>query len=69
MKVPWVIQEHTKIKHELLKQYISPWMAILFSTQENYNVQELLIYIDGFSDPGIYYTKMRKKMKPVMVPL
>lgn len=60
MEIPWVIEEQTKIKHGLLKDYISSWMAILFSTQKNYGFSEILIYIDGFSGPGIYYTDKTK---------
>ncbi|MBN2322228.1 MAG: three-Cys-motif partner protein TcmP [Spirochaetes bacterium] len=60
MEVPWVIQEHTKVKHELLKQYISPWMNILFRTQKKFRYPQVLIYIDGFSGPGIYYTDEKR---------
>jgi three-Cys-motif partner protein len=56
MKIPWVIKEQTKVKHELLKQYIDPWMIILFNNQAKYKKQELLLYFDGFSGPGVYYT-------------
>jgi len=60
LEVPLVIQEHTKIKHALLKQYISPWMNILFSTQKKYKHPQVLIYIDGFSGPGVYYTDEKR---------
>ncbi len=34
MEIPWVIDEHTIIKHELLKKYIDRWMAIFFAVQK-----------------------------------
>lgn len=55
MEIPWVIEEHTKVKHQLLKSYINPWMAILFSQQKRMGFPERLFYFDGFSGPGIYY--------------
>lgn len=54
-EIPWVIQDPAKIKHKLLKDYISPWMHILFQNQEKYGYPEILLYFDGFSGPGIYY--------------
>ncbi len=56
MTISSVIGEHTRIKHELLRRYVKPWMAILFSTQAKHGFPELLFYIDGFSGPGVYYT-------------
>jgi hypothetical protein len=32
-EIPWVIDEHTRIKHALLTKYIDPWMAIFFAVQ------------------------------------
>jgi len=60
MKIPWVIKEQTKVKHELLRQYIDPWMIILFNNQAKYKKQELLLYFDGFSGPGVYYSDNTK---------
>jgi len=60
-EIPWVIEEQTKIKHELLKKYISPWMSILFSHQDNLNIKNILIYVDGFSGPRIYYSDSKKR--------
>ncbi|MGA2975929.1 MAG: three-Cys-motif partner protein TcmP [Spirochaetia bacterium] len=54
-EIPWVIQEQTRIKHDLLSKYISPWMKILFKTQESHNFAKQLFYFDGFSGPGSYY--------------
>ena len=62
MKIPWVIKEQTKVKHELLKQYIDPWMIILFNNQAKYKKQELLLYFDGFSGPGVYYTDNKRRI-------
>jgi len=60
MEIPWIIEPQTIIKHQLLEQYISPWMAILFSTQERFNNPETLLYFDVFCGPGIYYTDRTK---------
>jgi len=43
----WGLQEHTKMKHELLRCYIAPWFTILSKYHDVY-------YIDGFSGCGIY---------------
>lgn len=55
LEIPWIIQDPTKIKHKLLKDYISPWMNILFQHQKRCGFPEILLYFDGFSGPGIYY--------------
>jgi len=68
-KLPEVIKEQTKIKHKLLEKYIGPWMTILFRNQKNLNLPEILVYIDGFSGPGIYYTDDTKKRKCYGSPL
>ena len=60
MKIPWVIKEQTMVKHELLRQYIDSWMIILFNNQVKYKKQELLLYFDGFSGPGVYYADKAK---------
>lgn len=71
MEIPWVIEEPTKIKHELLRQYIAAWMKILFSTNKNYGRPQLVTYIDGFCGPGEYYCDTTKASKcagsPVLV--
>ncbi len=60
-EIPWVIKEQTKIKHELLESYISPWMGILYSHQKRTRgLRQLLIYVEGFSGPGIYYENENK---------
>lgn len=56
MQIPWVIEEQTKVKHALLDKYVSPWMAIFFRTQQQYNFGQVVVYIDAFAGPGIYYT-------------
>jgi three-Cys-motif partner protein len=60
MELPWVIDEQTKVKHELIKKYIASWMAILFAQQERLGISPQLLYFDGFSGPGIYYTDSTK---------
>ncbi len=71
MNVPWIIEEPTKIKHDLLKQYIAVWMKILFSASKNYGKSQLVTYFDGFCGPGEYYCDTTKTSKcagsPVLV--
>lgn len=50
-----MIEEHTRVKHELLRQYIPTWMKILFWNNKNYNLPQYLTYFDGFCGPGVYY--------------
>jgi three-Cys-motif partner protein len=69
LEIPWVIEEQTKVKHELLKRYIRPWMAILYSTQKKFNLLEVLLYFDGFSGPGIYYEDEKKETTCLGSPL
>ena len=59
-EIPWVIDEHTKVKHELLGKYIAMWMAILFNQQDKIGKKPQLLYFDGFSGPGIYFTDSTK---------
>ena len=59
-KIPWVIDEHTRIKHALLKKYIAPWMAIFFAVQSKLGKEQKVVYFDGFCGPGIYYTDESK---------
>lgn len=71
MDIPWIIEEPTKIKHELLRQYISTWMAILFSNQKRYKKNQIVVYFDGFAGPGAYFVDENKKQmcpgSPVIV--
>lgn len=53
--IPSVIEEQTRLKHKLLESYIEKWMGILYNNQVRINEPELLIYIDGFSGPGVYF--------------
>ncbi len=62
-KVLWIIEPQTKIKHQLLKQYIDPWMKILLQNQKRHGHQEKLIYFDGFSGPGLYWRDEKKESK------
>ncbi len=60
MEIPWVIDEHSKVKHELLRSYIGTWMAIMFNQQEKLGITPQLLFLDGFAGPGIYYEDDRK---------
>ena len=51
----WPIGLQTKVKHQLLRRYISPWMAILLSYQEKFREGGSLLYFDGFAGPGLYW--------------
>lgn len=42
---------HTRIKHDLLKDYLGAWYNIISSSENK------LVYIDGFSGSGIYEDK------------
>lgn len=54
-QIPWVIQEQTQLKLDILKKYIAPWATILFKQAKKINCTQKLLYIDGFSGPGVYY--------------
>ena len=54
--IPWVIEEQTAVKHELLKSYVGTWMNILWQQQERMGVEQRLIFVDGFAGPGEYWT-------------
>jgi hypothetical protein len=54
--IPWVIEEQTAVKHELLKSYVGTWMNILWQQQERMGVEPRLIFVDGFAGPGEYWT-------------
>lgn len=44
----WDLKPHTRIKHEILKGYLTRWMPILGKRNKR------IMYIDGFAGPGIY---------------
>ncbi len=44
----WLYKPHTKIKHEILKKYLGPWIKILGSTRGG------ILYVDGFAGRGCY---------------
>ena len=67
--VIWPIEEQTKVKHELLRNYISKWIAILFSQQERMAKPKKLVYIDGFSGPGVYWRDKTHKALALGSPL
>src|SRR5216684_2376764 len=54
--IPWVIEQQTAVKHELLRSYIGTWMNILWQQQERLRQPAHLIYVDGFAGPGEYWT-------------
>ena len=60
VEIPWVIDEHTRIKHALLAKYIDPWMAIFFAVQTNLGKDQKVVYFDGFCGPGTYYNDESK---------
>jgi len=60
VEIPWVIDEHTRIKHALLTKYIDPWMAIFFIVQSKLGKEQKVVYFDGFCGPGTYYTDESK---------
>jgi three-Cys-motif partner protein len=60
LEIPWVIDEHTRIKHALLTKYIDPWMKILFAGQTKLGKEQKVVYFDGFCGPGTYYNDESK---------
>lgn len=46
--VVWKLEPHTKGKHEVLREYLKAWFAILGLTQGR------ILFIDGFAGPGEY---------------
>ncbi|MCO5387015.1 MAG: hypothetical protein NHB14_15925 [Desulfosporosinus sp.] len=59
-EIPWVIPDQTIIKHQLLEKYISPWMNILYQHQARKGFNQHLMYVDGFSGPGFYWSDESK---------
>ena len=62
-EIPWVIEEHTKVKHQLLEEYVTVWMAIMFSQQVRLSRKQKLVYVDGFAGPGVYWADETKSDK------
>ena len=44
----WILGEHTRVKHEILNKYLTPWIFKLGSRNKQ------LLYIDGFAGRGEY---------------
>lgn len=44
----WILREHTRVKHEILDKYLTPWIYKLGSRSNR------LLYIDGFAGRGEY---------------
>ena len=61
--IPWVIEQQTAVKHELLKSYMATWMNILWQQQERLRRPAHLIYVDGFSGPGEYWATEERRAK------
>lgn len=47
-QIPWKVEPHTIVKHEILKRYLQAWMPILARSNGR------IIYFDGFAGPGEY---------------
>lgn len=44
----WELAEHTRAKHQLLRNYLDAWFPILGKNNRR------IIFLDGFAGPGIY---------------
>lgn len=47
----WEYKEHTRVKHELLRKYLSAWIMILGKFHRR------ILFFDGFAGRGEYYSK------------
>jgi three-Cys-motif partner protein len=69
--IPWVIEQQTAVKHELLKSYMATWMKILWQQQERLHRPPHLVYVDGFAGPGEYWTSEERTTRtdgsPILV--
>lgn len=61
--IPWVIEQQTVVKHQLLRSYMATWMNILWQQQERLRRPAHLIYVDGFAGPGEYWKTEERKEK------
>ena len=61
--IPWVIEQHTRVKHRLLSSYMATWMKIMWQQQELTRRPAHLIYVDGFAGPGEYWATEDQKEK------
>ena len=62
-EIPWIIENHTKIKHQLLNDYLGAWMPIMYSQQSRLCKEKKLVYVDGFAGPGEYWGDGKKSFK------
>ena len=62
-EITWIIEEPTKIKHQLLNDYLGAWISILYSNQSLIGKEKKLIYVDGFSGPGEYWADETKSSR------
>lgn len=44
----WIMEPHTRAKHEILRRYLGAWFGIMGRTNPR------IVYFDGFSGPGRY---------------
>jgi three-Cys-motif partner protein len=69
--IPWVIEQQTAVKHQLLRSYIATWMNILWQQQERLRQPPHLIYVDGFAGRGEYWSTEKRDSKvdgsPILV--
>lgn len=49
-EVPWEIEPHTRVKHDIYRSYLLKWFPILLSD----NGYPSVTYAEGFSGPGVY---------------
>lgn len=48
-RTTWELEQHTRIKHQLLRKYLAAWFPIL--ARGGYR---RIVFFDGFAGPGIY---------------
>lgn len=48
-EIPWDADEHTKVKHDLYRRYLSKWAPIMM-----HGWKGNITYAEGFSGPGVY---------------
>jgi spore photoproduct lyase len=52
----WVLKEHTKVKHEILKKYLHPWIRILGKSYR------IILFFDCFAGRGEYIDEKTVKV-------
>lgn len=46
--VTWPLEDHTRVKHEILRRYLDAWYPIMLTSQGS------VLIVDGFAGPGEY---------------